>query len=338
MSIVATGLLALPMYAAPRIPVNSNNRAPAQVGTVNYIEGQATLDGQALNQNSVGTVMQTGQTLATQNGKAELLLTPGVFLRLNSGSAVQMNQPGLANTVVTLTQGQAIVEADQVQKDNDIIINENGIPVRLMKKGLYEFDATSGQVRVFDGQADVTDARNKKIEIKGGHELQLNQPKLKTRGFDKKAYENTELYRWASLRSSYLAEANASTAREYVNGGAGWYGPGWYWNPWFTAYTWIPGDGIFWGPFGYGFFSPWYVGYAPLYFGYGYGYGYYHGFGPGYRAPVVAGHGFVGGPRSVGARGGFTGGGFHSGFAGGGFHGGFAGGGFHGGGFGGGRR
>ena len=54
-------------------------------------------------------------------------------------------------------------------------------------------------------------------------------------------------------------------ARQYYAGGPGWYGPGWYWDPWFWSYTWLPGDGIFYSPFGWGFYSPWYVGYAPYY-------------------------------------------------------------------------
>lgn len=332
-SVFLAGLLVVPAFGAPNIP-NMGTRAPAQIGAINYIEGQATLNGQPLNQSSIGTAMQPGETLETQAGKAEVLLTPGVFLRLNDGSAVQMNANGLANTVVTITKGLAMVEADDVQAANNIVINIGGMPVKLAKRGLYEFDGTAGQVRVFEGQAELTNGK-KTVNIDAGHELALNQPKLKTQGFDKKAYENTDFYRWTTLRASYLAEANASSARMYVNGGPGWYGPDWYWNPWFSAYTWIPGDGIFWGPFGFGFFSPWFVGYAPLYYGYGFGYG-YHVFGPGYRAPSVvaarafaapAARGFAGGAY----RGGYAGGGFHGGYAGGGFHGGFAGGGFGGG-------
>ena len=112
--------------------------------------------------------------------------------------------------------------------------------------------------------------------------------------------------------------------------------------PYTAAYTWLPGDGIFWDPFGWGFFAPGFVGFAP-YYGYGFGFAPFyggrfgHGFGPGYHPPVVArgdfaGHEFRGG-AAVGAARGFSGGGFHGAAVGGGFHGG--GGGFHGGGGGG---
>ncbi len=316
------GVLALPAVAAPRMDA----RGPAQPGTINYVEGQAALNGSPLNTNSVGTAIQAGQILTTQDGKAEVLLTPGVFLRLSSGSSVRMDSPGLANTAVTLQQGRAMVEVGEVLPANNIVINENGTSVRLVKKGLYEFDATAGQVRTFDGQADAN-SDGKMVEIKGGHELALiNNPKFKTHGFDKKTYED-DLYRWSSLRSSYLAEANVSAAKTYYAGGPGWYGPGWYWDSGFSAYTWIPGDGIFWSPFGWGFYSPFFVGYAPFF---GYGFGYNHRFGPGYRPPVAAVHAANGaafrGGYAGAYRGGYSGGGFARG---GGFAGG--GGGFHGG-------
>jgi hypothetical protein len=322
-------LLAVPALAVP--PRINADRGPAQPGTINYVEGQATLDGQSLNQNSVGTALQPGQSVMTTNGRVEILLTPGVFLRLNNGATVRMDSPSLANTAVTLDRGRAMIEAGEILPANNIMLNEDGVSVRIAKKGLYDFDATAGTVRVFDGQADVTPAGGKIIEVKAGHQLALlNQEKLKTHGFDKTAAED-DFYRWSSLRSSYLAEANVSAARMYYAGGPGWYGPGWYWDPWFTAYTWIPGDGIFWSPFGWGFYSPFFVWYAPFY---GYGFGVYHTFGPGYHPPVGAFHGqaFHGGFAGGGYRGGF-GGGYHGGFAGGG---GFARGG--GGGFGGGRR
>ena len=39
------------------------------------------------------------------------------------------------------------------------------------------------------------------------------------------------------------------------------------WDPWFSCYTFIPGDGIFYSPFGWGFYSPWWAYQAPIYFG-----------------------------------------------------------------------
>jgi hypothetical protein len=254
---------------------------------------------------------------------------------------------------MALQKGRAIIEVADIRPENNVRIAENGSSTQLQKAGLYDFDADRGLIRVFDGKA-VVQAGGRQIEVKSGRQLNLNAVgKLKAQKFDTKTHMD-DFYRWASLRSSYLADANVDAARTYAGGGGsypgGWYGDGWYWDPWFDAYTFIPDDGIFYDPFGWGFYSPGFAFGAPYYgFGYGYG-GYggygggrYHHFGPGYRPGHPAGgrsSGFAGHAYSVGRggfggarRNGFGGGGFRSG-GGGGFHGG-GGGGFHGGGGGG---
>jgi hypothetical protein len=235
---------------------------PPQPGTVNYIEGQAAIAAQPLTEKSVGSAkLDAGQSLSTANGRAEILLTPGIFLRLDDHSALQMISPGLADTIMTLEKGRAMVEVAAIRPENNVRIGDDGSSVKLLKAGLYEFDLDRGVIRVFDGKA-LVQVGDQHIELKGGRQLTLNgAAKLKSPKFDKQAYTD-DFYRWASLRSSYLAEANVDAARTYAaapgwSAGSwyanGWYGNGWYWDPWFSAYTFIPGDGIFYDPFGWGF-------------------------------------------------------------------------------------
>jgi hypothetical protein len=335
---------------------------PAQPGTVNYIEGQAAIGAQALTDKSIGSAtLAAGRSLVTENGRAEILLAPGIFLRIDHHSSVRMVAPGLADTIMTLEKGRAMVEVAEIRPENNIRIGLNNSSTQLVKAGLYDFDADRGLIRVFDGKAEVQIA-GQHIEVKSGHQVALNATgKLKEQKFDKQA-DTDDFYRWSSLRASYLAEANVDAARTYA-GGTGyspglWSGDGWYWDPGFDAYTFIPDDGIFFDPFGWGFYSPWFAFGAP-YFGYGYGgYGYggygYGGvgyprhFGPGYHPRYAAGgrasgsvaHAYHVRGASVAGFGrgrSFGGGGFRGGTSGGGFHGGGGGGGFHGGG-GGGRR
>lgn len=324
---------------------------PPQPGTINYIEGQSSIGGQVLGENSVGSVkLMAGQTLTTQNGRAEVLLTPGVFLRISSNSALDMISADLANTVLLLQKGRALIEVTAILPENNIRINANGASARLMKPGLYDVDADRSQIRVFDGKA-VVQANGQHVEVKGDRQLNLNTPdKLKAQKFDKKPYQD-DFYRWASLRSAYLTEANVDAAKRYAGGGGWssgvWDGAGWYWDSGFDAYTFIPDDGIFYSPFGWGYYSPWYAFGAPG-FGYFGGYGGFRHFGPAYRprfggAAGFSGHAshFGGGSFSSRGFGGATGGGFRGGSGGfrgggGGFRGsggGFrGGGGFHGGG------
>jgi hypothetical protein len=321
--------LSVPAWAAS----GSQPSDIATPGTVNYVEGQVRLGPQALNSSSIGSAkLDPNQFISTANGKAEVLLTPGVFLRLGNNSSLQMISPDLANTQVALDKGEATVEVTQILKANNIQVNQGGAATQLLKRGFYDFDANNNAVRVIEGEAILSNG-SRRVKVKAGHEASVgNNTVSKARSFDKDTYETSDLYRWGSLRSAYLAEANADAAPLYVSGGFGWYGADWYWNPYFDAYTFIPGDGIFYSPFGWGFYSPFYAGWAPFGFGYGYGlYGnrYYHHFGNDYRSWDTRGY-YAGGAQS--GRGGFAGGGFRGGHAGGGFHGGSAGGGFHGGG------
>jgi len=268
------------------------NAHPARPGSVNYVEGTASIDGEALEPESVGSVeMQEGQVLTTEAGKVELLLTPGVFLRVGDNSSVKMLSPELANTTVHLDKGEAFVEVLEIRKENNIRVNENDVSVKLLNKGLYNFDADRNEVRVFKGKAEVyTGAR--KITVSEKYEVALaSGKKLSATYFDSRQYTD-DLYRWSGLRAGYLSEASVDAARIYVGVGSawyapGWYGPGWYWDPWFMAYTFLPAEGVFYSPFGWGFYSPIFVYNTPFFY-WGY-YHYPHAF-PDFHEPY--GHGF----------------------------------------------
>ena len=262
-SLFLATVLCVPAWSA-----NPDNRS-AVPGTLDYVEGQASIGNQTLDSKAVGsTELKAGQVLETETGKAEILLTPGVFLRLGDNSSATMIAPDLTNTQVALAHGEAMVEVDDIHPENNIRISQPGGVTRLLKTGLYEFDAAHNQVRVFDGKAMVTTG-DRNVTVKGSHELALNtEGKLKAQGFDKKSVAaSDDLYRWSSLRSEYLSEANVSTARIYFADGwygPGWFGPGWYWNPWFGGFTFLPADGFLYSPFGWGFYSPLVVTRVPV--------------------------------------------------------------------------
>jgi hypothetical protein len=270
---------------------------PPRPGTVNYLEGEASIGAQALNANAVGTVdLDAQQTLTTGTGKVEVLLTPGIFLRLADQSAVTMIAPDLENTEVRVDRGRAMVEVTDIHKENHIQIDEGGARVVLDKTGLYDFDANTGAVRVFDGEAMVSTV-GKPVKVKKEHAVTVSAgAALSASSFDTRQYED-DLFRWSALRSGYLSEAAADEARVYVNGGPGWIGPGWYWDPAFADYTFIPGDGLLYSPFGWGFYSPYSLYRSPYYYGWNGG---GHRFGDGH---YPYGHGVM-------PPGGFRGGGF----------------------------
>jgi hypothetical protein len=307
------------MVGATCVILSAQTPSTPMPGTVNYFEGQVSIDGRAIDRNQIGYAeLQPNQVLSTQNGKAEVLLSPGVFLRVGSNSEVRMVSDGLVAPKVEIVRGEAMIEADYVPRDSQIDVLEHGAQASIRKVGLYDFNGNDARMEVIDGKLLVTENDQTK-EFGKGKEVTLTAAKLKPVSFNRKAED--DLYRWSSVRAADLAEANVSTA-QYVDAGYGpFWGAGWYWDPYLSYWSWLPGDGYFFSPFGYPFFSPAYVVYAP-YFGHGrYGYAYRGGhWGGGF-----AGRGSVAfAPRAAG--------GFHGGFAGGGgFHG-AGGGGFHGGG------
>jgi len=296
------GFLLAALVAVPGRGQTSNAR-PAVIGSINYIEGQGSIGGEALTLDSVGTVkLEKDQTLTTQAGKVEVLLTPGVFLRVADNSAVKMISPGLADTVVELEKGRASVEVLDIHKENNISVHQEGASTKVLKNGLYEFDADHNLVRVFKGRAEVS-AGNQRISLGDEHELTVSAgAKLSARHFDSRQYAD-DFYRWCGLRSAYLSEASVDAAHVYIGVGPGWYGPGWigpgwYWAPWFGVWTFLPAEGIFYSYFGWGFYSPVFIYRSPFFY---YRYNHPHRFSE-FHEPY--GHGFEppggfpgGGPR-----------------------------------------
>lgn len=318
----AAGPYTGPNSSAPPYPVAPgaqagpvNNPAAVTPGTINYTEGQVSLDNEPLTA-SGQMVLRPGQILATENGFAEVLLTPGAFLRLGHNSQVQLLTTGLAETKAQLQSGSAIVEVDQLIKGTNLAVIVDGATAQIEKKGLYDFDASQQAVRVLDGKATVIEGAGRKSLGKNDELLLASAKPLKKRDFDPSAVKAEPLYVWSEARSRDESQANVSLA-ENVAAYGGWYGPGWYWDPYWSFYAYLPGDGFLYSPFGWGFYSPAFIGYYGVPFGF-YGHRGYFGHYPGHVGSV---HGHVGGVNAhVGAFGGFHGG-FHGGF-GGGFHGG----------------
>ena len=326
-ALLGLGLMGSPLFAADIPNSQGDQLRQAVPGTVNYVQGAVYLDGQQLNAKAVGNAtVQRGEEITTAQGKAEVLLTPGVFLRIDDNSAVKMISPDLAMTQVELDKGRAGIEVDEIHDQNDLQIIDNGVTTRLNKRGYYQFDANHPEAMVFKGEAHVQLNDNKWEKIKGNHEFALNPSAQLANEKPQKFNEDGakgELYNWNSLRSEYMAEANNQMAESYAGPYAG---PGWYWDPWSFGYAYM-GFSPFASPFGWGFYPMgwWGGGFYP------YG-GFYGGY---YGHPRLIHHGYVGGAvrgnpghfENFHNSRGFEG--FHNSGNFGGFHGGAAGG-FHG--------
>ena len=263
-SVLLAAALSVPAWGADSAHPERATANPARPGSLNYVEGQASLEGQSLGPEAIGkTELHAGQSLETQAGKAELLLTPGVFFRLGDNSSATMISLTLTNTELRLDKGEATVEVAELHPENNVVIAEGAAKTRLSKTGFYDFDAEHDIGRVYQGEANIA-VNGHNIKVENDHQLAFNAGASMTPEKFNKEKDQDDLYRWSSLRSSYLAEANVDRAQDHQEGY--WYGAGWDWDPYYAAYTFIPGDGIFYSPFGWGFYSPFDVGFASIFF------------------------------------------------------------------------
>src|SRR5260370_41166542 len=105
------GILTVPAWAAKT----------AQPGSLNYVEGQVSIGDEAVNAESVGNVtLQNGQIPSTGNGRAEVLLTPAVFLRVDNNSAGPVKSFTLIDTQAVINQGRSRVEVEQIHSQKNL--------------------------------------------------------------------------------------------------------------------------------------------------------------------------------------------------------------------------
>src|SRR5271154_5033787 len=80
-------------------PTSAQPVVAAHSGVVNFFEGSVSIDGQMLEQKfGRFNEMKPGSELQTGLGRAEILLTPGVLLRVDENSSIRMVSNKLADT------------------------------------------------------------------------------------------------------------------------------------------------------------------------------------------------------------------------------------------------
>lgn len=238
--------------------VHAQSVISAHSGVIQYVEGDVAIDAQATQPKFAQfPEVKSGQILSTAEGRVEMLLTPGVFLRLAENSSVKMISNALSDTRLEVVNGSALIEVGELLPGNSITVVSGATEISLPKKGLYRIEADTARLRVYDGKAEVLKGEQK-VTVKKGREVELDAPKLAAGKFDTK--QTDAFYRWSGRRASYVAAANVTSA--HVAGNSG-YSSGffsgrsfWSWNPYFGMFTFVPSSGIYQSPFGTSFYSP----------------------------------------------------------------------------------
>ncbi len=153
--------------ACPFAPcVSGQSVISARSGLVNYFEGNVFLDGQPLVRKfGVFGRLKPGSTLLTQSGRAEVLLTPNVYFRMGENSTIRMISDSFDDTRVELLAGSASVDSEHAPAGDFVKVIFRDSAIRILKPGRYRIDADPAQLRVYEGEANVTrGASETKIE------------------------------------------------------------------------------------------------------------------------------------------------------------------------------
>jgi len=234
-----------------------------KAGLIHYVEGDVSLDGKAVAPKfGQFPEVKANGILKTASGRAEILLSPGVFLRVGEDSSFKMISTKLEDVRLELLTGSVLVECAELNEDTAVTFVRQDSTISLKKNGLYRLESDPAQLLVYDGRAEITAAGQTLLAAKG-RRVALDGELVATK-FDTKLTDS--LYRWSNRRAGYMALANVSSAKAQWDRGFRTGISDWYWNPYLGMVTFIPGRGTIYSPFGYSYYSPrvvYYAVYAP---------------------------------------------------------------------------
>ncbi len=199
--VLAPSVIVLQMCSA----VSGQEVISARAGMVHFTEGRVFLDDQQLDRKSGSFPnIKEGSTLRTERGRAEVLLMPGAFLRLDENSSIRMVSTELADTRLVFLSGSMILDLTDARSGNTLSVTYKDSRARFPKKGVYRLDADTGVLQVYSGTAEVT-YDGKQTQVDDGHLffcwLGLETSKLGNGTED-------EFYDWASDRNQVISDQN----------------------------------------------------------------------------------------------------------------------------------
>ena len=161
--------------AAVAVALNGQTVVSTRSGVVHYFEGAVFLDDQPLSpQLGKFSSLAAGDQLRTGAGRAEILLTPGVFLRMDQNSSIRMISTSFDDTRVELLSGSAMVNAAAPEAGTALTVACQDWQIHFVDQGIYRVDFSPAQLWVEQGQAEVDDPANgTPVTVAGGMDLPL---------------------------------------------------------------------------------------------------------------------------------------------------------------------
>lgn len=227
----------------------------AKAGGINAITGGASVTSRGgdadWQQLMITDDLNSGDRVRTDaDGRVEILLNPGAYLRLGGNSEVELLDNSLANLELKLLRGTAIVEATGADGlELNIGISTPHTRLAIVRQGLYRLnvvpqDATELIVR--KGRVILSDTHTK---VTGGNKVVFSATNVivaKLTSEEKKKKDEVEF--WSKQRAQTLAEANRKITNRVLTAAFGFTDPWfdnralglWLFNPRIGCYTFLP--------------------------------------------------------------------------------------------------
>ena len=225
----------------------------AQSGLLNHIEGNALLNGyQIMVKPGDFPQMKEGDEFRTEKGHQEVLLGPGVFLRLGENSAFRMVSARLTDTRIDFERGSALIECASLPRHAHLAVTFRQATLSILKDGVYRLDSGPAQLKVYAGEARV---------LQGGQAHTVGRGRLLVLdgvSVSGKLSEQTgdALYQWSRERSEFLAAASVSAAKYVHQTGVSYASNSWVWTPSLRVYTLVLLNGTWQNAWGFRYYSP----------------------------------------------------------------------------------
>lgn len=195
----------------------------ARAGGINAITGGATVnyrDGAGWQQLMITDDLNSGDRLRTAfDGRVEILLNPGSYLRVGGNSEIELLDNTLANLEVRLLRGTAIVEATGADDlELNIGISTPHTRLAIVRQGLYRLNVVpenATELIVRKGRVILSDSHTK---VKGGNKVvfsAVNVSVAKLTSQEKKNKDEVEV--WSRERGQELAKANRKINDRMLN-------------------------------------------------------------------------------------------------------------------------
>jgi hypothetical protein len=219
--VTARALFLTGLVVSAVVPASGQAVISTRAGVVHYFDGAVYLNDQPL-EPRLGRFpsMPDGAELRTEAGRAEVLLTPGVFLRIDQNSTIRMVSNSLADSRVELLNGSAMIESAEPVLGTSVTLKYRNWQIQFAQRGVYRIDSAGvdasgsgsgmGRVWVRDGEAQVTDTdAGVPVAVQRGMDLPLAVALVPERSFDE---PSDALSTWSRGRADSISADNQIAA------------------------------------------------------------------------------------------------------------------------------